>query len=172
MHWILELSLWSALICIHYFVFIDFFINPYREEFYILDAQVSSKCCKIDILNSKWRLRRFFRGKKLVQWSVHLSGTNIPNRSSRRAIAGEAIVPLTSRRRLFSRASWGFSRQTFFPNGRTADMIGRFRCDARLIREAVEIDFRVGGRLVETSKDSRLPSPLDILWPPQTLPFI
>lgn len=45
-----------------------------------------------------------------------------------------------------------------------ADVIGRFRCDARLIREAVEIDFRVGERLVEkTSKDSRLFPPLATL---------
>lgn len=45
-----------------------------------------------------------------------------------------------------------------------ANVIGRFRCDARLMREAVEIDFRVGGRLVETSKDSRvLSSPRDTL---------
>lgn len=38
-----------------------------------------------------------------------------------------------------------------------ANVIGRFRCDARLIRESVEIDFRVEGRLVEkTSKNLKL----------------
>lgn len=67
------------------------------------------------------------------------------------------LVPLTSLVVDYSLVPHeDFRGKLFSEMDEQRDMIGRFRCDARLIREAVEIDFRVGGRLVETSKDSRL----------------
>lgn len=139
--------------------------------------KLSSKCCKIDISNSKWCSRRtssviknLFDGRSIYREPIY--PTAHPGERSQAKVSsllllviGYSLMPHEDfRGELFSQMD---EQRT--PR---ADVIGRFRCDARLMREAVEIDS-VGGRLVETSKDSRaLPSPRDTLWPPQTLPFI
>jgi len=65
--------------------------------------------------------------------------------------SGDIVLP--SCHRVVSRISRGFSGElppkwTSGEGHLDADVIGCFRCDGRLIREAVEIDFRVGKRLL------------------------
>lgn len=64
--------------------------------------------------------------------------------------------------------SRGLSGRTCSPDERTKgylvrSVIGRFRCDARLIREAFEIDFRVVERRPTFPKDSRPPLLVEML---------
>lgn len=98
----------------------------------------------------------FSDGRKFVRRSVHLIEINIsiarPNERFKRRHC-------SSRHRIVSHVSRGFSGELppkWTNSGGHPDVIGCFRCDGRLIREAVEIDFRVGKRLaVEIPKGPR-----------------
>jgi len=87
-------------------------------------------------------------GRKFVRWSVHLEINISIARLDERFKRGHC----SSRHRIVSHVSRGFSSElppkwTNSGGHPDADVIGCFRCDGRLIREAVEIDFRVGKRL-------------------------
>lgn len=101
------------------------------------------------------RSRRFRpAGKSVVDERLRPTGINIPaTHPDERGPVGDidVVVPPPFRPQVdHSLAPHEDFQTDFLPNGRNDEATPRgrdwrFRCDARLIREAVEIDFRVGG---------------------------
>lgn len=180
----LELSLWM-LICIHYFVFIDFLSFFIEEEnFYILDVQVSRACYIKSIFREMYVLlndgsRRFSRGKKFVRRSIHrepIYPTAHPDERSRwrrhrPSYFSSSSTILSCLTRIFE--------VNFFPKWTNDGHSARSWLGASgVMRDWYEklsrlISVSEDG-FVESSKDSTrlFPFPRDALWPTQALPFI